>query len=61
MESTTRALRRISLFASLSEDALARVARVAHARTYAPGETVIFEGDPCSYVTKAIRNLRKRG
>lgn len=47
MESTAQTLRRISLFASLSEDALARVASVARVRTYTPGEVVIFAGDPC--------------
>ncbi len=47
MESTVQALRRISLFAGLSDDALARVADAARARTYAHGETIIFEGDPC--------------
>lgn len=50
MKSTVEALRRISLFADLSGDALARMARVAHTRTCAPGETVIFEGDPCQAV-----------
>jgi CRP/FNR family cyclic AMP-dependent transcriptional regulator len=45
-----RALRRISLFADLSDDALDRIARVSYARTYAPGEIVIFEGDPCEAV-----------
>jgi CRP/FNR family cyclic AMP-dependent transcriptional regulator len=47
MESTVQALRRISLFADLSGDALARMARVAYVRTCAPGEAIIFEGDPC--------------
>ena len=47
MEPTADALRRISLFASLSDDALARVARRAIRRTYSPDEIVIFEGDPC--------------
>jgi CRP-like cAMP-binding protein len=47
MESTAHALRRMSLFAGLSDDALARVASVAIRRAYASGETVIFEGDPC--------------
>lgn len=47
MESTAQALRRIPIFAALSDDALARVAGVAHARAYEPGEIVIFEGDPC--------------
>ena len=47
MDPTAQALRRVTLFASLSDDALARVARVAFRRTCAPGETIIFEGDPC--------------
>ena len=50
MEITTQALRHISLFVDLSDDALVRVARVAYTRTYASGETVIFEGDPCQAV-----------
>jgi CRP/FNR family transcriptional regulator len=41
------ALHAIPLFADLSDDAVARVARVVYTRTYAPGQTVIFEGDPC--------------
>ena len=47
MENTAQALRRITLFAGLSDDALARVAREAVHRTFAVGETIIFEGDPC--------------
>ncbi len=47
MESTAQALRRIPLFAALANEALARVADVAVRHTYAPGETIIFEGDPC--------------
>ena len=47
MESTSQALRRVSLFQGLPDDALARIIDVAHTRTYAPGETIIFEGDPC--------------
>jgi CRP-like cAMP-binding protein len=47
METTIQALRRISLFAGLSGETLARVANVAIRRTYASGETVILEGDPC--------------
>ena len=47
METIAQALRRISLFAGFSDDALARVAGVAIRRTYAPGETIILEGDPC--------------
>jgi CRP/FNR family transcriptional regulator len=50
MESTPHALRRISLFASLSDDALARIASVTYARACTPGETIIFEGDPCETV-----------
>jgi CRP/FNR family transcriptional regulator len=49
-EPTPQALRRIPLFADLSDEVLARVARVAYARTYAAGEVVIFEGDPCEAV-----------
>jgi CRP/FNR family cyclic AMP-dependent transcriptional regulator len=47
MESTAQILRRVTLFAGLSDDALARVANVAHVRAYSPGEVVIFEGDRC--------------
>jgi CRP/FNR family cyclic AMP-dependent transcriptional regulator len=47
MEPMADALRRVSLFAGLSDDALARVASAVYARTYAPGEIVIFEADPC--------------
>ncbi|MBL7065804.1 MAG: Crp/Fnr family transcriptional regulator [Anaerolineae bacterium] len=47
METTVQALRRIPLFAGLSGETLARVASVAIRRTYAPGETIILEGDPC--------------
>ena len=47
MESTAHALRRISLFAGLSNDVLVRLASLVYARTYTQGETIIFEGDPC--------------
>jgi CRP/FNR family cyclic AMP-dependent transcriptional regulator len=47
MESTAQILRRVTLFAGLSDDVLARVASVARARAYSPGEVVIFEGDRC--------------
>ena len=47
MDSISRALRRIPIFADLSDEALARVASVAVHRVYAPGETIIVEGDPC--------------
>jgi len=50
MEPTAQALRRVPLFAGLSGDALARTARVASTRVYAPGETIIFEGDACRAV-----------
>jgi CRP/FNR family cyclic AMP-dependent transcriptional regulator len=49
-ESAVQALRKVSLFAGLSDDALDRIARVSRIRTYVPGETVIFEGDPCEAV-----------
>jgi len=47
MDLTVRALRYVPLFAGFSDEALARVAGVAVRRVYAPGEIVIFEGDPC--------------
>jgi CRP-like cAMP-binding protein len=47
MVSTVHALRRVLLFADLSDDALARIVGVAHHCTYEPGETIIFERDPC--------------
>ena len=57
MDPTAQALRRVTLFASLSDDALARVSRVAFRRTCAPGETVILEGDLC----EAARRLSEEG
>lgn len=50
METTAQALRRMSIFVGLSDDALARIARVAHPHTYAPGEMIIIEGDRCQAV-----------
>lgn len=47
MASVAQTLRHVPLLADLSDDALARVADVARARTYEPGEVIIFEGDPC--------------
>lgn len=47
METTVQALRRISLFASPSDETLARIANVVVRHTYAPGENIIFEGNPC--------------
>jgi CRP/FNR family cyclic AMP-dependent transcriptional regulator len=47
MVSTTQALRRVSLFKDLPDYALARIVDVVRTHTYAPGETIIFEGDPC--------------
>ena len=47
MDTTAQALRRVPLFASLSDAALTRTARTAYIRTYAPGEMIVFEGDPC--------------
>ena len=47
METTTQALRHISLFNGLSDETLARVADAAIRRTYTPGEIIIIEGDPC--------------
>ena len=50
METIAQALRRIPFFADCSDDALARTARVAHARTYVPGEMIVLEGHPCQAV-----------
>lgn len=44
---TVAALRRISLFADLSDRALAQVARAAVRHRYAPDETIILEGASC--------------
>jgi len=40
-------MRRIPLFAGLSDQALSLVAEAAIRRTYASGEVIIFTGDPC--------------
>ena len=50
MESPLPALRRHALFASLSDGALASVARAVIRRSYAAGEMIIFEGDPAEAV-----------
>ena len=47
MVPTLEVLRRIPLFVDLSDDVLACIVDVARAHTYEPGETIIFEGDPC--------------
>ncbi len=47
MSSVIETLRRMSLFARLSDEALACIANAVHARNYAAGEIIIFEGDPC--------------
>jgi CRP-like cAMP-binding protein len=47
MEITAEALRRIPLLADLPDEALARVARCAVRRVYAPGEMILLEGEPC--------------
>ncbi len=49
-ERTLQALRGIPLFSALPERALSRLAEVAVRCTYAPGETVILEGEPSRYV-----------
>jgi len=48
MENKVDTLRQITLFATLPEDALRRIARVAVPRTYGPGEMIMLEGEPCS-------------
>jgi len=50
MEITVQALRRIPIFTGLPDDEMARLAGAVIRRAYAPGETVIFEGDPCRAV-----------
>jgi CRP/FNR family cyclic AMP-dependent transcriptional regulator len=50
MSPTPEALRRIALLADLSEQALDRLCRVAYTSVYGPGETVIYERDPCEAV-----------
>jgi len=50
MTADTEALRRISLFAQLPDDTLARLGRVASPRAYTPSETILLEGDPCQAV-----------
>jgi CRP/FNR family transcriptional regulator len=47
MESTIRALRRVYAFGGLSNEVLARIARVTVKRLYAPGEIILLEGEPC--------------
>jgi CRP-like cAMP-binding protein len=47
VETKAQTLRRIDLFATLSDDALSHIARVAVPRTYGPGEMIILEGEPC--------------
>jgi CRP/FNR family transcriptional regulator len=50
MTPTPEDLRRIALLADLSEETLGRVCRVAYTSVRGPGETIIFEGDPCEAV-----------
>jgi len=47
MEAKAQALRRIALFAGLSDETLARIGRVAQAHSYSPGEMILLEGEPC--------------
>jgi len=47
VEETIQGLRCIPLLAGLSDEALARVARVAVRRVRAPGETILVEGERC--------------
>lgn len=47
MDATSEALRRITLFAGLSDQTLARLARMASPRPFAPGEMIVLEGEPC--------------
>jgi CRP/FNR family cyclic AMP-dependent transcriptional regulator len=47
MDATLEALHRIALFAGLSDQTLARLARTVSPRPFAPGQMVILEGEPC--------------
>ena len=47
VEQRPEQLRRISLFADLSDVALSRLADVVHSRPFAPGELIILENEPC--------------
>lgn len=49
-ERTVQTLQRVPLFSGLPERVLRRLAEVAVRREYAPGETVILEGEPCREV-----------
>lgn len=40
-------LRRVTLFAGLSDETLDHLARVAVRRTFAPGEVIVVEAEPC--------------
>jgi len=46
-DKTVAALRRIALLTGLPDEALALLAESVVRRTYEPGETIIFAGDPC--------------
>ena len=50
MDTSLDAIRRLAPFSSLSDGTLASVARVISRRSFAMGETIIFEGDPCEGV-----------
>ena len=47
MDDTTQVLRRIASLSALSGDTLDRLASIAIRRVFAPGETIIIEGDRC--------------
>jgi len=49
-ERTLQALRRVPLFSALSEQALSPLMRLTIRCTYAPGETIFLEREPCQYV-----------
>lgn len=50
MTDTIQALRRLSFFAELGDDALRKIAHVLHQRTYSPGQVIILEGERCQAV-----------
>ena len=46
--SVTESLRRLRLFASLSDETLAQISRITTRRAYPAGNTILTEGEPCT-------------
>ena len=54
---TVGELSKLSFFAGLGSHVLQEIAPVASQREYAPGEVIIFEGDPCQAVHFVAKGL----